>query len=154
MKASFEIHSDQVGIFNCLSKEQIGHLMMLLFSYHFTGAVNDCEDKLVSLAFTSIRVDESIRTPTRKRGSNPKGDFYNSVAWRKLRYEVLKECDGKCSCCGASKVTGAVIHVDHIKPRSLFPELALKRSNLQVLCDDCNIGKGVDDYTRWPDEVV
>lgn len=44
--------------------------------------------------------------------------------------------------CGRSPSTHKVaIHVDHIKPRSLYPELAYDKNNLQILCDDCNIGK-------------
>lgn len=44
--------------------------------------------------------------------------------------------------CGRSpKIHGVVIHVDHIKPRSKFPELALDVNNLQILCEDCNVGK-------------
>lgn len=33
------------------------------------------------------------------------------------------------------------IHVDHIKPKSKYPQLALEEYNLQVLCEDCNLGK-------------
>lgn len=29
-------------------------------------------------------------------------------------------------------------HVDHIKPRIQFPELAMAASNLQVLCEHCH----------------
>ena len=57
-------------------------------------------------------------------------------------------------CCGRSKKEhGVVIHVDHIKPRSKFPELALEFDNLQILCDDCNIGKCNKYEDDWrPDE--
>jgi 5-methylcytosine-specific restriction endonuclease McrA len=41
------------------------------------------------------------------------------------------------------------IVVDHIKPRSRFPELALDPENVQVLCDSCNRGKSCDDYTDF-----
>ena len=44
---------------------------------------------------------------------------------------------------------GVRVHVDHIKPRRLFPSLALVESNLQVLCEVCNHGKGNWDQTRW-----
>lgn len=67
--------------------------------------------------------------------------FYKSSAWRKLRFSVLKESNGKCSCCGMSAKDGVILHVDHIKPRSQYPELALDSNNLQVLCDQCNLGK-------------
>jgi len=45
--------------------------------------------------------------------------------------------------------TSRQIHVDHIKPRSKFPELELVFDNLQVLCDDCNIGKSNVDSTDF-----
>ena len=41
------------------------------------------------------------------------------------------------------------MHVDHVKPRSKFPELALDLSNLQVLCNLCNVAKSNVDMTRW-----
>lgn len=75
--------------------------------------------------------------------------FLKSRAWKELRYTVLKERGAACECCGASAKTGAVIHVDHVKPRFKFPELALEKSNLQVLCEDCNVGKGAWDQTDW-----
>lgn len=83
----------------------------------------------------------------RKPRSNP--NFYQSTEWRQLRYLALKNTGGACQCCGASARHGAVLHVDHIKPRSQYPELALSLDNIQVMCDDCNIGKGVWDHTDW-----
>ena len=62
-----------------------------------------------------------------------KDSFYESLEWKKLRYKVLKSYGGQCQCCGAKRADGAILHVDHIKPRSKFPELALTDSNLQVL---------------------
>jgi len=44
---------------------------------------------------------------------------------------------------------GIVIHVDHIKPRSRYPELSLEIENLQVLCEDCNMGKSNVFETDW-----
>jgi X-X-X-Leu-X-X-Gly heptad repeat protein len=41
------------------------------------------------------------------------------------------------------------LHVDHIKPRSLYPARALDPENLQVLCRDCNLGKSNKDATDW-----
>jgi len=46
-------------------------------------------------------------------------------------------------------MNGAVMNVDHIRPRKLFPELALDINNLQVLCHECNHGKGNWDQTDW-----
>lgn len=69
-------------------------------------------------------------------------EFLLSYEWRKIRLEALLKHGRKCLCCGASPKTGAVLNVDHIKPRKTHPELALMLSNLQVLCHECNHGKG------------
>lgn len=75
--------------------------------------------------------------------------FYLSIEWRQLRYLVLKESDGRCQACGGSAADGIRLHVDHIVPRYKAPHLSLERSNCQVLCEDCNIGKGAWDDTDW-----
>jgi len=67
-------------------------------------------------------------------------DFYSSREWRELRYRVLRKYDAKCMLCGYDGQSKH-IHVDHIKPRSKFPELSLEFSNMQILCRDCNLGK-------------
>lgn len=74
-------------------------------------------------------------------------DFLQSKAWKRLRLQALNKHGRKCQCCGASPVTGAVLNVDHILPRRLFPQFALHLDNLQVLCADCNEGKGNWDMT-------
>jgi len=72
-----------------------------------------------------------------------RSEFYSTQEWRSLRWRVLMECGAVCCVCGATKETsGRPLHVDHIKPRYKFPALELVRSNLQVLCEDCNLGKG------------
>ncbi len=44
---------------------------------------------------------------------------------------------------------GIPLHVDHIKPRSKYPDLALDINNLQILCESCNLGKGAWDETDF-----
>jgi 5-methylcytosine-specific restriction endonuclease McrA len=86
----------------------------------------------------------------KKNGAKKYRDkFYRSMAWKKVRYKALKMNDGRCECCGLSKHEGAVLNVDHIKPRSKRPDLELKISNLQVLCASCNMGKNHEDETDW-----
>jgi 5-methylcytosine-specific restriction endonuclease McrA len=75
--------------------------------------------------------------------------FLSSFEWRKLRMQALKMYGPKCMCCGATPATGSVMNVDHIKPRKLFPKLALEINNLQILCHECNHGKGNWDQTDW-----
>jgi len=77
-----------------------------------------------------------------------KTNFYSTWAWRKLRYKAIKHYGGTCMICGASG-QGVVISVDHIKPRSLYPELALDFDNLQIACMPCNMGKSNIDFTDW-----
>jgi 5-methylcytosine-specific restriction endonuclease McrA len=76
-------------------------------------------------------------------------DFYTSDLWRSIRYEVIVRDNGKCCACGRSSKDGVVLHVDHIKPRSKFPEKQFELYNLQTLCEDCNIGKSNTDQTDW-----
>lgn len=83
----------------------------------------------------------------RSKRSDP---FYGSWEWDKLRYEALQKYGPRCMLCGATSAETRVV-VDHIKPRRLFPELQLEFSNLQVLCDACNRGKGRTDQTDWRD---
>lgn len=76
--------------------------------------------------------------------------FLLSAEWRRLRMLVITKRGARCECCGASPKDGVtVINVDHIKPRRLFPQLALVESNLQILCAVCNHGKGNWDQTDW-----
>lgn len=76
--------------------------------------------------------------------------FYDSTAWKRVRYKVLFSNNGCCELCGRSKrYHQVVLHVDHIKPRSKYPSLSLVESNLQVLCGDCNIGKVNLDEVDW-----
>lgn len=94
-----------------------------------------------------------VNIVTPPAGKNNKS-FYLSWEWKKLRYKALLLHGRQCMCCGAKPPQVRLI-VDHIKPRSKFPELELEISNLQVLCNDCNMGKGGWDETdfRYEKEI-
>src|SRR5690606_21842035 len=102
-------------------------------------------------AAASARIP-ATRAATKRssRSAKKKGfwgdDFFDSREWRELRYQVLKHYGRKCMLCGC---TSGEMHVDHIKPRSKYPELALEFTNLQVLCRPCNLGKSNWDETDW-----
>lgn len=87
--------------------------------------------------------------PSRKNRKHISDEFLATFEWRQLRMLVLKKRGARCECCGATPKDGVRMNVDHIKPRKLFPELALTESNLQVLCEVCNHGKGNWDQTDW-----
>jgi hypothetical protein len=82
----------------------------------------------------------------------PSDIFFKSEEWRQLRYKALKKHGGKCQLCGKTRKDGIKLHVDHIKPRSKFPALSLDIDNLQILCEDCNLGKSNKDDTDWRGE--
>ncbi len=72
--------------------------------------------------------------------------FFQLKEWELLRRKALRTYGCKCMKCGAEKCE---MHVDHIKPRSRFPNLQFEFSNLQVLCRNCNMEKGYKDTTDY-----
>ncbi|MDP3462166.1 MAG: HNH endonuclease signature motif containing protein [Bacteroidales bacterium] len=64
--------------------------------------------------------------------------FYNSTDWKKIREQALSLHENVCVFCGNTET----ITVDHISPRSKYPELALDINNTQILCINCNRSKG------------
>lgn len=82
------------------------------------------------------------KRPFVKKEVIPDYHFYQSREWLELRYRVLAKYGRTCMCCGR---TDGEMHVDHIKPRSKYPELELIFSNLQILCRHCNVGKSNKD---------
>jgi hypothetical protein len=99
-----------------------------------------------NLPVTTMRVSA---VNARGISENMIDEFYKSYEWRRIRYDVLQKNDGRCELCGRSKHDGIVLNVDHIKPLRLHWELRLSRGNLQILCNECNHGKGNRDKTDW-----
>lgn len=98
-------------------------------------------------AAKGLRVLRDAWLTLKKQPAANADDFLQSKAWKRLRFQALKKHGRRCQACGAGPETGAVLNVDHVFPRRLFPELALRLDNLQVLCGDCNEGKGNWDMT-------
>lgn len=107
------------------------------------------EAKKLGLTLQELRLSKKSQAPKPTGVDVTSVEFLSTYEWRKTRMIALKKYGARCQCCGASAATGAVIHVDHIKPRKLFPQLALDVDNLQVLCHECNHGKGNWDMTDW-----
>jgi 5-methylcytosine-specific restriction endonuclease McrA len=74
--------------------------------------------------------------------------FYASREWKRLSYDVKLERGRKCECCGAA-APAVRINTDHVKPLRYYWHLRLVKANLQILCEDCNIGKGSRDETDF-----
>ena len=81
-----------------------------------------------------------IQSPTFTRSSNE---------WARLRYDFMRDHAGLCQCCGRGAANRLKLNVDHIFPRKTHPQFALTYANLQMLCGDCNKGKGNRDRTDW-----
>lgn len=71
--------------------------------------------------------------------------------------EVLTESGHRCAACARQFTTRrrkSLLHIDHIRPRKLYPHLLYVRSNLQVLCRSCNAHKSAYDGDDWKDVVA
>ena len=111
--------------------------------------------KIIPFAFKDLNKKSNgkkiyaVKTESQESYREMAQKFYRSGEWRALRYEILKENKGKCSLCGRGAKDGVIIHVDHIIPLSKDWSRRLDKNNLQVLCDDCNLGKSNKDSTDW-----
>lgn len=85
------------------------------------------------------------RTMIRKLGDISKNDN----RWFRLRYEALRKYGSLCMLCGSKDR----LQIDHIKPRSKFPKLTYDINNLQILCMECNKGKGAKYFDDWRPET-
>jgi 5-methylcytosine-specific restriction endonuclease McrA len=78
--------------------------------------------------------------------------FYQSGAWRKLRYEILRRDGARCVVCGRGAKDGIRLEIDHIEPISKNFTRRLDPDNCQVMCggpDGCNQGKSNTDSIDW-----
>lgn len=68
-------------------------------------------------------------------------EFLATKEWKRLRIDAIEKYGNCCMICGR-KPPEITINVDHIVPRAVDWTLALTLDNLQILCSDCNEGKG------------
>lgn len=79
----------------------------------------------------------SIDKKAKQEASPKRVDFLSSKEWKAVRNIVLSKYGRLCMRCGSKDR----IQIDHIKPRSKYPQLQLDVNNLQVLCWECNKDK-------------
>jgi hypothetical protein len=119
-------------------------------TFNSIGFIHKIHPKFRPELRKSHSVEPFITYPEKLEKAEPKYSvirrFYDSWDWKQLRYKAIKKHGRHCLCCGA---VGGKIVVDHIKPLRFFWDLRLDLDNLQVLCDDCNKGKGHWDRTDW-----
>lgn len=71
--------------------------------------------------------------------------FYGSPEWKILREAFLRtqrKLSGHYVCHYCQKRIWYDVTIDHFRPRSKFPKLALEMSNLRLACRSCNSSKG------------
>lgn len=96
-----------------------------------------------------ISKEQEMRNCRRLKYLERVNKFYKSKEWRYLRYKVLAEQRGRCQLCGRSRKDGAILHCDHIVALSKDWSRRLDKSNIQVLCEECNLGKSNRDSIDW-----
>jgi 5-methylcytosine-specific restriction enzyme A len=64
--------------------------------------------------------------------------FYNSAVWLQTRQEVLDEQHHECQRCKAKGLYTEAVTVHHRKYLRRHPELAITKSNLEAICDECH----------------
>lgn len=101
---------------------------------------------LLALPFRLARRLWRGKPATKKPGEVK--DFYQTAAYRRARIECMKSNIDRwgaltCQLCGRTKREGVrLFHCHHVKSRSNWPELALDPTNLEMLCEACNLGMG------------
>lgn len=78
--------------------------------------------------------------------------FYICKPWLKLRALVLKEQHHECQDCKAKGLYTPATTVHHEKTVRKFPWLALTKSNLTALCDECHYARHHKTESKWNDE--
>lgn len=73
------------------------------------------------------------------KGKNHNSWTGGSEAYRKQR--VLERDNYTCQCCGMRDEE--IMSVDHIKPKSIYPELTKEMENMQALCPNCHARKTI-----------
>lgn len=138
-----EISEESAGKFIEFGKSRPGKAQRKLLKETF-------EKKAVKAREKKVKKAKKQESQLQMRGRFEATDgFLMTYEWRVMRMKVLKRDGAVCACCGSTPAHGARMNVDHIKPRQIFPHLAMDMSNLQVLCDACNHGKGNWDMTDW-----
>ncbi len=86
-----------------------------------------CYLKTRELPITSFKKGEKV---------GDKHPRWTGGKWLYVRRECLKRDNYTCSVCGLKEE--GLMDIDHIKPKSKYPELALELSNLQTICPNCH----------------
>lgn len=147
--SGMSIIESRAAVVGCLTGEHSSRVSKIVQTYH------QRELEVRKAKNLDRKADNTLRKETRSPGipsaSTLERDiksFYASWEWKRLSFDVKQERGRTCECCGATAPQVKII-TDHIKPLRRYWHLRLDKSNMQVLCDDCNMGKGSRDETDF-----
>ena len=133
----------EFNFFTCL----IAILAKILFTKYIVNPLENVHvlpvDKKINVEYATIfkRLKD---TELEKKIKSDR--FYSSSEWIHIRDEYLKKQPKEsgyyqCSYC-KEYILNDDVTVDHVKPRSKYPELGLDIKNLAIACRPCNSTKG------------
>lgn len=120
--------------------------LFLLPAFIVSIVVGTFHEKRVTLRKLQLAEERKIRLDEMRR-------FYTSPEWLIIRKQVIREEGSTCSRCKKHIPNKEDVTVDHKLPRSKYPDLALDRKNLCVLCRSCNSKKGDSDSEIFVAEI-
>ena len=91
------------------------------------------------ISYTFEEISDLYRDVLNLEKKKETAQYQRSLMTPKLRFDVMRRDGFRCKYCGRTEADGVKLHVDHIKPVSKGGKTEL--SNLQTLCDECNLGK-------------
>ncbi len=94
---------------------------------------------------TNPRAGRRVVAKAKRLGWNP-AEVAGDRLPRWLRFEILKRDGFRCRYCGAGRAQGAVLNVDHVKPKAAGG--TDKPTNLVTACETCNGGKAARKLTE------
>ena len=115
--------------------------------FHYLEAKRHVDGEFNIPKFLNYCINKMIKEGSLHK--KDKKDKKTSTGWTSLRYKAFRKYGKKCSLCGRSSEDGLIMHVDHIKPQSKYPELSRDINNLQILCSECNIAKSNKYEDNW-----
>lgn len=119
--------------------------------------MDDSSEKLFKF---NLELDQWLKKVERKANQlkdnrDPRKQFErwrSSQDGKEWKHQQYVKQRGECAICKAPNPLKGM-HIDHIKPISLYPDRALDLDNLRLLCPPCNSSRGNStdrDFGRFP----
>ncbi len=116
----------------------------LVIRIHRLGLPEEVSNRLLE---KTLELQEVLRV-----GDQPRAALLNGYRDREVKNVIKAETHGKCAYC-ESKIDHVYFgDIEHIKPKSLYPQLRLTYENLTYVCAVCNNHKR--DYDSDTDPLV